>query len=448
MKRIFVIVVAVAAIALAGWAALRPSGGAHRTVSVAIPRSTKKQLPDTPEQWRGRIDYRALDRKLVALAARPEMAGLAVAVVENGKLTFVRTYGVADTVSGAPVTPHTLFRWASVSKTATGAMAAKLAEDDRLDLDRPVAAWRTSLRLPGGAEARISLADLLAQRTGLTKNAYDERLEDGQDAALLRNSLATAPLQCEPATCHTYQNIAFDAASEILSESADQPFADAVKERLFLPLGMVSAQYGMASLTGAKDWARPHRDGQVLALSDAYWRVPAAAGVESDIVDFATWMRAMMGERPDVLSETMLASAHRPRVTTERLYGGVLRQAISDAHYGLGWRRFTYNGHVLEGHSGAVAGYRATMIFEPATQTGVVALWNSDWGFPFRIPFAAIDSYHKRDAVDWLDLSQIPPPGEEVVSPATLRRDEESIPAAGPSQAQSAPTKIVSPTGA
>ncbi len=172
---------------------------------------------------------------------------------------------------------------------------------------------------------------------------------------------------------------------------------------------MVSAGYGMARLTGAKDWARPHRNRRdVRPVKEAYWRVPAAAGVESDIVDFATWMQAMMGGRADVLPGPVLQIAHRPRVGTARLYGGDLRQAISDASYGLGWRSFTYNGHRLEGHSGAVSGYRATMIFEPATRTGVVALWNSDWGFPFRIPFAAIDSYHKREDARWLDLSKLP----------------------------------------
>src|SRR3546814_4297981 len=154
---------------------------------------------------------------------------------------------------------------------------------------------------------------------------------------------------------------------------------------------MVGAGYGMARLTGAKDWARPYRNGHPLPVKEAYWRVPAAAGVESDIVDFATWMQAMMGNRPDVLPNTVLNLAHQPRVGTARPYGGALRQTISDAGYGLGWRSFTYEGHKLEGHSGAVSGYRATMIFEPATRTGVVALWNSDWGFPFRIPFAAID---------------------------------------------------------
>lgn len=409
LKRVFLVLVAVAASGLTGWYGLRAAGGSGPLASVPIPIQAPENLPDTPEEWRGRIDYRALERQLSDLAQRPEMAGLAVAVVEDGELRFVRTYGAADTSTGAPVTPYTLFRWASVSKTATGTLAAALAKDGAVDLDRPVAAWRTSLRLPGGAEARVTLGQLLAQQTGLTKNAYDEKLEDGQSPETLRANLAAAPLQCEPGTCHTYQNIAFDAASEILAQAANKPFADMVEERLFRPLGMVSARYGMAGLTGSGDWARPHRNRGVRPVKEAYWRVPAAAGVESDIVDFAKWMQAMMGSRPDILPAPVLHIAHGPRVGTARLYGGALRQANKDAAYGLGWRSFTYDGHRLEGHSGAVSGYRATMIFEPATRTGVVALWNSDWGWPFRIPFAAIDSYHGRKDTAWLDLSELPP---------------------------------------
>lgn len=424
--RVVVGLVAIVALGLTGWFGLQAFDGNHPLASVAIPIKAPEKLPDTPAEWRGRIDYRALDRQLAALAQRPEMAGLAVAVVEDGELSFVRTYGVADAATGAPVTPQTLFRWASVSKTATGAMAAALARDGAVDLDRPVADWHTSLHLPGGAEARITVANLLSQRTGLTKNAYDEKLEDGQDPAQLRASLSTAPLQCEPGTCHTYQNIAFDTASEIVGKAANEPFADAVEAKLFRPLGMVSAGYGRTHLTGAKDWAKPHRGRHVLPVKEAYWHVPAAAGVESDIVDFAVWMKAMMGKRPDVLPEPVLRIAHNPRVGTARLYGGALRQAISDAGYGLGWRSFAYDGHRLEGHSGAVAGYRATLIFEPATRTGVVAMWNSDWGFPFRIPFAAIDSYHRRADSRWLDLSELPPVtgGAGSSGPATVNLKE------------------------
>lgn len=418
MQRLVLLLIAIAALAAVVYFGVRMLGEAPpaQVSTVPVARAMTSDLPDTPEKWRGRIDYRRLDLDLMALSQRPEMAGLAVVVVEDGEVRFVRTYGVVDRLTRAPVTPETIFRWASVSKTATGILAALLAQQGALDLNQPVGHWQTSLHLPGDAEQRLTVAQLLAHQTGLTKNAFDEKLEHGERADVLRAGLAAAPLQCAPGTCHSYQNIAFDAASEILAEAAEKPFADAVGQRFFQPLGMTSASYGMAGLIEAKDWARPHKNGQIRPLKDAYWRVPAAAGVNSNIVDFAKWMQAMMGERSDILSLQMVQLAQAPRVETHRLYSGDLARAISDAHYGLGWRSFSYDGHRLVGHSGAVDGYRATMIFEPGTRTGVVAMWNSNWGIPFRIPFAVLDSYHKRPDSLWLDLDGVPLPPADMPS--------------------------------
>jgi beta-lactamase class C len=396
MLRIFKIVIVVAALLLAGWLSLR----------LLVPDGT----PDEPAEWEGRVDYDALDQQLAGLSKRPEMAGLAVAVVEEGEVRFVRTYGFADHATGARVTPETVFRWASVSKTATGMLAATLAQEGALDLERPVASWQNSLRLPQAAENRLSLAQLLSHQTGLTKNAYDERLEDGQDPAVIRGDLAAAPLQCPPGRCHTYQNIAFDAVSEIFELDLRQPMSDVIQSRFFQPLGMESAGYGMAGLTSAKDWARPHKFREVRQLKEAYWRVPAAAGVSSNITDFAKWMQAMMGQRQEVLSAEALRLAETRLADTPPLYSGELAAALSDAGYGLGLRSFSYGGQRLFGHSGAVDGFRATMIFDPKTRSGVAVMWNSNWGIPFRIPFAVFDSYHKRRGKDWLDLSDIPLP--------------------------------------
>ncbi|MGL5838452.1 MAG: serine hydrolase domain-containing protein [Sphingorhabdus sp.] len=411
MPRIAKILIALAMLTLTGWYGISLVGGEEPVVE---PRATNSasigiegDLPDTPGEWRGRVDYRKFDEQLTALASHSEMAGLAVAVIEDGRLRFIQTYGFADRDARALVTPETVFRWASVSKTVTGTLAAELASEGAIELAQPVARWRTSLRLPGGAEQRLPFGQLLSQQTGLTKNAYDEKLEDNGNPAILRASLFGAPLQCAPGTCHTYQNVAFDAASEILTQATKRPFATAVEERFFKPLGMTSASYGIAGLTGAKSWARPHDATKVRDLREYYWRVPAAAGIESNIVDFARWMQGTMGERPDILPVAALELAQAPRVATADLYSGDLRAATADPHYGLGWRSFTYGGHRLVGHSGAVDGYRATMIFEPATRTGVVAMWNSNWGIPFRIPFAVFDSYHRREASNWLKLDDI-----------------------------------------
>ncbi len=405
MRRILLAFIAVSVLGLTGLYTVL-SASDDNQVAAILRKFTKPEtnLPDQPDEWRGRINYTQLDQQFAAMAQRSEMAGLAIAIVEDGELRFIRTYGVIDRDTNVPVTLGTVFRWASVSKTVAGTLAATFANEGLVDLDRPVARYQTTLRLPEGAESRLSFQQLLSQQTGLTKNAFDGQLEDGQDPGLLRASLASAPLQCQPGSCHTYQNIAFDAASEILEHAAKRSYPDAVSERFFLPLGMNSASFGMTGLTKAKDWARPHSGRMVRTVKEAYWRVPAAAGVESNIVDFARWMQATMGDRPDVLSETILRIAQTPRVNTAPIYAGELRQANSEAHYGLGWRSFKYDGNVLVGHSGAVDGYRATLIFDPAARVGVVAMWNSNWGTPFRIPFAVFDSYHQRTDSRWLEL--------------------------------------------
>jgi len=405
MRRILLAFIAVSVLGLTGLYTVLFASDDNQVAAI-LRKFTKPEtnLPDQPDEWRGRINYTQLDQQFAAMAQRSEMAGLAIAIVEDGELRFIRTYGVIDRDTNVPVTLGTVFRWASVSKTVAGTLAATFANEGLVDLDRPLARYQTTLRLPEGAESRLSFQQLLSQQTGLTKNAFDGQLEDGQDPGLLRASLASAPLQCQPGSCHTYQNIAFDAASEILEQAAKRSYPDTVSERFFLPLGMNSASFGMTGLTKAKDWARPHSGRMVRTVKEAYWRVPAAAGVESNIVDFARWMQATMGDRPDVLSETILRIAQTPRVNTAPIYAGELRQANSEAHYGLGWRSFKYDGNVLVGHSGAVDGYRATLIFDPAARVGVVAMWNSNWGTPFRIPFAVFDSYHQRTDSRWLEL--------------------------------------------
>ncbi len=385
-------------------------GSKTKSVLPPVFQIVENGIPDMPKEWRGKVDYARLDVQLMEISLRPEMAGLAVAVVEGGELRFVKTYGVTDRSTRNPVTPETVFRWASVSKTATGMLAATLANEGKLDLTRPISSWQTSLRLPTGAESRLSFAQLLSHQTGLTKNAYDGKLEAGETPEFLRSQLVLARLQCLPGTCHTYQNIPFDAATEIFRKVEQKPIEASVSDRFFRPLGMASASYDKAGLVEAKSWARPHNGLNVSPVKDAYWHVPAAAGIQSNIIDFAKWMQAMMGERPEVMSPSALALAQTPLIQTPRLYNGDLAKALSGASYGLGLRSFTYAGRRLVGHSGAIAGYRATMIFDPQTKVGVVAMWNNNWGFPFRIPFAVLDSYHQVPGSRWMDLTDIPLP--------------------------------------
>src|SRR5690348_17662800 len=163
------------------------------------------------------VDYRLLDARLKQLMTRPAMVGLAVGVVENGRITFLQGYGETLKGSGDPVTPETVFRWASCSKGLAATMVAKLAEQGKLDLNAPVANYAPDLKLPAGNEYKATVGDLLSHRLGLYRDAYANKLEEGQDPTFLRTQLATLNAVCAPGTCWDYQNVAYDASSEMVS---------------------------------------------------------------------------------------------------------------------------------------------------------------------------------------------------------------------------------------
>src|SRR3546814_15661556 len=83
MKRVFTILIAIAALGSAGWFGIHAFGGSEPLASVPIPIKAAENLPDTPAEWRGRTDYPSLAPQFTDLAPRPERAGLAGGVVEQ-----------------------------------------------------------------------------------------------------------------------------------------------------------------------------------------------------------------------------------------------------------------------------------------------------------------------------------------------------------------------------
>src|SRR3954471_4356253 len=294
------------------------------------------------------VDYRLLDSRLKQLMTKPAMVGLAVGGVENGRITFLQGYGETLAGSGDPVTPQTVFRWASVSKGVAATMVAKLAERGKIRLDAPVAQYAPDLKLPAGNENRATVADLLSHRLGLYRNAYDNKLEEGLDPSQLRQSLVQLNAICPPGTCWSYQNVAYDASSEMVSRVTGLPYEQAVKQYLFNPIGMSSGSVSLAGLEGSGSWARPHSIGaRPLPMVDTYYKVPGAGGVNSDIKDMAMWMLAQMGEMPDVLDERVLDTIHAPYVVTPTERGRLRKflERLGTAWYGFGWRSYDYAGH-------------------------------------------------------------------------------------------------------
>lgn len=361
--------------------------------------------PETP----ARVDYKRLEARIARLMQEPDMAGLAVGTVENGQVRFVKGFGETVAHSGTAVTPDTVFRWASVSKGVASALVIKLVEEGKLSLNAPVASLNTTLTLPGDW-SNVTVANLLSHRVGLVRNAWDDRLEAGDDPRALRAALGTLPDHCPPGTCYGYQNIAYDTATEIVENATGEDYAGLVRKRLFEPLGMRNASIGRAGLQTATSWAQPHRKGKALVtVNDAYYRVPAAGGVNSSIRDLLIWMQAQMGNMPAVLSPAALETMHRARVSTPP-HGprGPMDRALTDASYGLGWRSFNYAGHALVGHRGSVDGYGSLVLFDPADKSGIVMLWNSNTGKPARLQLEFFDLLYGLPFTDWFEFTASP----------------------------------------
>ena len=357
------------------------------------------------------VDYRLLDARLKQLMTKPAMVGLAVGIVENGRITFLQGYGETVAGSGDPVTPETVFRWASVSKGVAATMVAKLAESGRIDLNAPVVNYAPDLKLPAGNEYKASVGDLLSHRLGLYRNAYDNKLEEGQDPSFLRASLNQLNPTCPPGTCWSYQNVAYDASSEIVSRVTHLPYEQAVKRYLFNPIGMSSGSVSLAALEASRSWARPHSLGRrPLPMVDTYYKVPGAGGINSDIKDMALWMEAQMGEMPDVVDGKVLDTIHAPYVVTPTERGRLRKflERLGAAWYGYGWRSYDYAGHHIIGHRGGINGYRSLILFDPQKKSGVVALWNSNTSRPGGLEFEVMDMIYHLPFRDWLELSKNP----------------------------------------
>ena len=402
----------VGALAIAGTV----DGGSRAETASPPEAAANLRLAGLSTAARRDVDYARIDARLKQLAERPTIVGLAVGIVENGRITFLNGYGETLEGSGEPVTARTVFRWASVSKGVAGSMAAKLAEQGRLDLGAPIASLGTTLRLPGGNEYRATLGDVLSHRLGIYRNAWDDKLEAGEDPKSIRQSIATLASLCSPGTCWSYQNIAFDASSEAIAKASGKSYPQAVRDMLFAPIGMTSASMSREGLQRAASWARPHSAGRrPLEVSDSYYRVPAAGGVNSNIKDMALWMIAQMGEMPGVLSPQVLQTIHAPLVPTpgERRRLRKFAELIDNPFYGYGWRSYDYAGHHIVGHRGGVSGYRSLILFDPELKSGVVAMWNSNTSQPGGLEFEVMDMIYHLPFRDWMELDRAGAPAPE-----------------------------------
>ncbi len=354
------------------------------------------------------LDLEELDRRASLLMQQLEMTGLAMAIVEKGEIAFAKGYGEELRDSGRQVTADTVFRWASVSKGVAANTLLSIVEEGETSLADKAEDLAPSLDLPGD-EKTVNLLHLLSHQTGIVRNAYDNRIEAGKAAKPTRSALQSLGTLCEPGTCHTYQNVAYDAISEIVEVKTGLPYKTVLKDRVFDPLGMDTASATLEGLTRNKSWARPHnRYGQrISAVKPTYYRIPAAAGVNSSVKDMAKWMIAQFPDSEQIPSDR-LAAMQTPviQTTSEQRFMNRRFRDLQRAHYGLGWRVYDFHGHKVVGHRGGVEGYRSLVLFDPEAKAGIALMWNSPHTRPIGLQMEFLDQLYGVSKRDWLRLSE------------------------------------------
>ncbi|MEL6687935.1 MAG: serine hydrolase domain-containing protein [Pseudomonadota bacterium] len=326
------------------------------------------------------------DSLLEEIGNSSDIVGLAVAVVRDGEVESMRTFGVRSLDGLEPIDEETVFRLASVSKGIASSVVGQMVSEERISLSAPASSFSETLQLKNSHDlTRLTLEDVLSHRSGLPPYAYDNLLEAGISPAIIRGRYAEVDPICAVGACYTYQNVVFDTVTELIESVDGKAFSEALNTRLFEPLGMTRASASLDGLQRDDNWARPYqrkRGGpwQQVEIKDAYYAIPAAGGANASISDMAIWLRAQMGYHEEVLAKDVLAMIHAPRVTTRaelrRLRNGF--PGLEAASYGLGWRIYDFAGDRVISHFGSVDyGFGAQITFIPSKDVGIVVLTNS-----------------------------------------------------------------------
>lgn len=329
-------------------------------------------------------DTLPLSRVFAGILTEAGVPGGAYAVVRDGRIVDTAVHGVRRLGDDDPVTADTVFRIASLSKTFAAQIGAMLVQEGRLGWDWPVSDFAPAFRLKRAEQtARLQLQHLLGQATGVVPNAYDNLLEADVPLARILPQFASLEPICPTGRCYTYQNILFSLVQPAYEQVTGDTYATLVETRLFRPLGMTGASLGREAYLSASDRAWPHvrKQGiwQTADVSEGYYQVLPAAGINASINDMARWLLAQTGSHPDVISEDHRAALTQPRVATPReLRRHGWKGLLTEAHYGLGWRIYKVGTEELVMHSGWVRGFVADIAYSPTRRTGLVVLINGE----------------------------------------------------------------------
>jgi len=310
--------------------------------------------------------------------------GCAVAVVERGRVTFAKGYGMADLERNVPITAATVFDTGSLAKQFTAATIHLLAAAGKLKLDDDIRTYVP--QLPVVSKTPVTIRHLLHHTGGLRE--YNELLTLGgkqpSDVATSTQTLAALTRQrgnaFEPGAKFEYSNTGYFLLAQVAERVAKKSMAGLVAERIFKPLGMTSSQVldDHTRIVPRRAIAYAPR-GSGWSIEMSQWEQTGDGGVLSTVDDLVKWDANFTEKK---VGGATLTTALKAR---GKLASG------KELDYGSGLFHGTYRGQPTIHHSGGWAGYRAQLLRFPKLRGSVVVLCNAANADPVRLSHEIAD---------------------------------------------------------
>jgi CubicO group peptidase (beta-lactamase class C family) len=220
-----------------------------------------------PEDRRMELD---LTRDLEDL----RVPGLSAAIVRRGEVICRAAAGLADTDRDKPVTPRTIFTWASVSKTVTATALMRLFDSGLFALDDAVNEYLPfAVRIPACPGRPVTFRHLLTHTSGIRDSRIYESSYVAGDSPVPLGEFLEEYLtaggryyrpkhnfrSCCPGTVSEYSNIGAGLVGHLVEVLSDEPFDRYAADHVFTPLGMKGTSFMLSDLDEtARRWASRH----------------------------------------------------------------------------------------------------------------------------------------------------------------------------------------------
>lgn len=314
------------------------------------------------------IDVDAVDTFVESQMSRHGIPGVALALIEDGRVTYTHGYGEAS--AGKPMTADTPMPIASMSKTFTAVAVLHLVEQGRIELDAPVTTYVPWFEVAdAGMSQAITVRHLLNHTSGLYDLGYGRVLASDTSLSDGVRDLRHAKSAYAPGERFQYFNPNYSVLALVVEEVSGKPYAEVVGETILDPLGMT--QSTAQGDNGVAETAQGHIKMFGFAIPQNPPYRPASTGADNMIstaTDLATFLIAV--GLPDTSGAPLLEEE-----TFEEMHA---QPDVDGTGYAMGWELSEFRGEPVGGHGGNGATFSGSMAVLTEQGSGYVLLMNED----------------------------------------------------------------------